>query len=94
MHRLEDNALTAESGIAVEHDRHDFLSFTVAAVELLSSRLALYDWIAGLQMRGIGDDSETNIFVCNSIQAFNVCSEMIFDIAGSLKFKMKLVISD
>jgi hypothetical protein len=85
MHCLEDDSLTAEGGVTVEHDGHDLLAFTVTAVELLGSGLALDDWIAGLQVRWIGDDSEADVLVGDAVQAFDVRSQVVFDITGALK---------
>lgn len=85
MHCLEDDALSAESCVTVQHDRHDLLALTVTAVELLGSGLALDDWVAGLQVRWIGDDGQADVLVRDAVQALDVCAEMVFDITGALK---------
>lgn len=85
MHCLKDDTLTGESGVTVQQDRHDFLAFVVTTVKLLSTCLALHNWIASLQMGWISDDSQTNILVGDTIQAFNVCAQVIFDITRTLK---------
>ena len=85
MHCLKDDALSAESGITVQHDGHDLLAFTITSVELFGSCLALNDWITSFQMRWISNDGESNVLVGDTVQTFNVSTKMVLDITRSLK---------
>lgn len=84
VHRLKDNTLTAESGITVNQHRHDTFAFTITAVELFGTCFSLHNWITGFQMRWIGNNGQTNIFVCDTVQTFDVRSQMVFDITGTI----------
>lgn len=84
MHRLEDDALAAESGIAVNQNGHDSFALAVAAVELLGARFTLDNRIAGLQMRRIGHDGQAHVLVGDTVQAFDVRAQVVFHVAGTV----------
>lgn len=84
MHRLVDDTLAAEGGIAVNQDGHDLLALLVAAVELLGTGLALNDGIDGFQMRRIGHHSQADVLVGHAVQTLNVCAQVVLDISRTL----------
>lgn len=84
---LENNALTAEGSVTVEQHGHDFLALTVSPVELLCTGLALDNWVAGLQVRGVGNHSQTDVLVGDTVETLDVGSQVVFHVTRTLKLQ-------
>lgn len=61
-----------------------FFAFAVALVELLGTRFALNDGIDGFQVGRVGDDSQTDVLIRDTVKPFNVRAQVVFDVSGSL----------
>ncbi len=79
-----DDTLSGKGCVAMEQDRHDLLALGVSPVELLGPHLALHNGVDGLQVGRVGDDGHANVLVRDSVKAFNVSAQVVFDIARSL----------
>lgn len=73
----------------MNQNRHDLLALLIAAIELLGASLALHNRVNGLQVRWIGNNSQTNVLVCHTVQALNICAQMVLDITRALEEKEK-----
>jgi hypothetical protein len=84
VHGLENDSLACEGCVSVQQDGHDFLSLSVASVELLGACLSLHDRVAGFQMRGVGDDCQADVLVGDAVEALDVRAQMVLDVSGSV----------
>lgn len=69
-------------------DNTNLLALVVAPVELLGTGLSLHDRVNSLQMRRVGAHSQANVLVRDTIQTLNVCTQMVFHVTGTLKYKI------
>jgi hypothetical protein len=91
---FHNDTLTRETGISVDLDGHDLL-----AVDALSTKEVLFgacaprnDGVDSLEMGGVREHGQFDLFVCFAVFANQSGSQMIFGVTGSLEATGELLV--